>query len=130
MQVSGMQVGTPPSPPGAHLPYWWMLVKSQTLPQAPQLLGSAASLAALTSSILPLQSLSMPSQISTPLLLTTQGPSPCMMIDMSGSNTRSDGGAVRSSMLLVRSPPVPPSSLSSVQLRQYGLTLQPVSDAV
>src|SRR5258707_284943 len=80
----------------------------QTAPQAPQLLGSPASLAALTSSVLPLQSLSRPSQISTPLLETTHGPSP-------RTNTRS-GTDVRSAVgVWSTSPPsrsvLPPSSL-------------------
>src|SRR4051812_43890829 len=122
MQVSGMHVGTPPSPPGAHLPYWCVIVKSHVLPQAPQLLGSAASFAALTSSVLPLQSLSMPSQISTPLLLGTQGPSPCTT-SRSGIDVRSPVG-VWSGWAASRGV-MPPSSLSSVQLRQYGFTLQP-----
>src|SRR4051794_25540217 len=74
MQPVGTQVGVPEE--SSQAPNWCCAVKSQLLPQAPQFLGSFCSLAGSTlSSIWPLQSLSLPSQISTPPLVGRQPPS-------------------------------------------------------
>src|SRR5438094_467367 len=51
------------------------LAYEHTVPHLPQLFGSMSSVACGTSSTRLLQSLSMPSQISRPLLVGTHGPS-------------------------------------------------------
>src|SRR5579883_590592 len=97
-----------------------------TWPQAPQLLGSIASRFGSTSSIRPSQSLSTPSQVSTPPLVTTQPsgekPSTAIPVGRSGRAARSAPGAGAPSEAVVAAP------ASEAQLpTQAGFGLQPAS---
>src|SRR5579883_2269209 len=134
-QPAGAQwaIATPPSPappppsagPGMQAPNSCWALKSQTWKQAPQLLGSFISFEGLTSSTIPLQSLSMWSQISTPPFVGTHA--------RSGAVARSGGttGCAMSGITTNRSAfpgAVPRSAL--LQSRQSGSGLHPATVSV
>src|SRR5207237_665817 len=109
---------------GPQAPNWRVAVKSQMLPQAPQLLGSFISVAGLTSSTIPSQSLSRPSQISTLLLVGVHGP-------LAASSPRSSPPPPPRSSPPLGPSTAPPSPIAipSPQLRQKGLDRQPLDSA-
>src|SRR3954471_17917237 len=115
-------MGMPPVVLGTHLPPACASLRS--LPHMPQFFGSICSFDGSTSSMWPLQSLSRPSQISTPPLVGPHGPPVPIMSGPScpPPSPASPPVGVMSSGVMT---PLP----ESLQLRQYGFDLQPAAVA-